>query len=102
MDDRIIGVIGQVLVGDALTNLLVPREHMLLWEKGLPEGEWRSAVQSAAEHPNMTRLSALLEGAFGVFLIYHAVRNVPRALPKHNAKQPMAGGSHQASPAHAE
>ncbi len=79
MDDRIIGIIGQLLVGDALTNLLVPREHMLLWHQGLPEGTWKSAVRCAAEQPNATRLSAVLEGIVGVYLIYHAVRQVPRA-----------------------
>ncbi len=79
MYDRLIGVVGQVLVGDALTNLLVPREHMLLWHPMLPEGKWKSAVRSAAEEPTGTRLTALLEAAFGIFLIYHAVRNVPRA-----------------------
>ncbi len=79
MDNRIIGIIGQLLVGDALTNLLVPREHMLLWEAKLPKGTWKSAVRSAAELPNATRLSAILEGIAGVWLIYHAVRDVPRA-----------------------
>ena len=74
MKPHIVEIIGQLLVGDGITCIVVPRRHMLLWRNVLPWRPWRALVQWLADHPNVTILGGFVEALFGLRLIVRAVR----------------------------
>lgn len=74
MNGRLLEILGQLLVGDAVTCLLVPRPHMLLWRDAFQARFWRDGVQWFADHPRTTAAVGLLEGAIGIGCIIRASR----------------------------
>lgn len=53
-------------IGDAVIELVAPREHSLLWEAG---PEWsRRAARFFAENPNLMRLLGAAQLGFGLWL----------------------------------
>lgn len=53
-------------IGDAVIELISPRQHSLLWEAG---PEWsRRVARFFAENPNLMRLLGLAQLGFGLWL----------------------------------
>ena len=75
---RILEIVGQMIVGDAVTCLIVPRRHMLLWRDALPWPWWRRMTQWLADSPRVTMAAGLVEGVIGVGLIVRASRGSSR------------------------
>ena len=59
-------------IGDAVIELVSPREHSLLWETG-PEGSRRLA-RFFADNPNLMRLLGASQLAFGLWLALRQYR----------------------------
>ena len=59
-------------IGDAVIELVSPREHSLLWETG-PEGGRRLA-RFFAENPSLMRLLGASQLAFGLWLALRQYR----------------------------
>ena len=59
-------------IGDAVIELVSPREHSLLWETG-PEGSRRLA-RFFAENPGLMRLLGASQLAFGLWLALRQYR----------------------------
>jgi hypothetical protein len=72
---RTVEVIGQTVVGDGITCLIVPRKHMLLWVDALPWRPWRTTVQWFADHKGVTAIVGLIECVIGVAMIVWASRD---------------------------
>ena len=53
-------------IGDAVVEVVSPRQHSLLWEAG-PEGT-RRVARFFAENPNLMRLLGLAQLGFGLWL----------------------------------
>jgi hypothetical protein len=53
-------------VGDAVIELVSPRQHSLLWEAG--PGWSRRVARFFAENPNLMRLLGLAQLGFGLWL----------------------------------
>lgn len=53
-------------VGDAVIELVSPRQHSLLWEAG--PGWSRRVARFFAENPNLMRLLGLVQLVFGLWL----------------------------------
>jgi hypothetical protein len=53
-------------VGDAVIELVSPRQHSLLWEAG--PGWSRRVARFFAENPNLMRLLGLVQLGFGLWL----------------------------------
>ena len=75
MNPRVIEILGQVVVGDGVTCLIVPRRHMLLWRDSLPWTWWRTMVQWFADNPWSTMLIGVAELIGGTWLIVRASRD---------------------------
>jgi hypothetical protein len=59
-------------MGDALVELVFPREHSLLWEGG---PEWsRRVARFFAENPNLMRLVGAAQLGFGLWLALRQYR----------------------------
>ena len=71
---RILEIVGQLLLGDGVTCLIVPRRHMLLWRDALGWQPWRGLVQWFADHPNVTILTGLAESLLGLWCIVRSSR----------------------------
>lgn len=69
---RALELIGQLLVGDGLTSLLVPAAHMRLWRDALPFPAWYRMAQWFADRPGVTRLFGSFSLTIGVWLIIKA------------------------------
>ena len=74
MNPRILEIVGQFMVGDGVTCVVVPRRHMLLWRDALPWQLWRAIVQWCADRPNATIVAGLVEALLGLRLILRANR----------------------------
>ena len=59
-------------IGDAVIELVAPREHSLLWETG-PEGS-RRVARFFAQNPNLMRLLGAAQLAFGLWLALRQYR----------------------------
>ncbi len=59
-------------MGDALVELISPRQHSLLWEVG-PEGS-RKVARFFADNPNLMRLLGAAQLAFGLWLALRQYR----------------------------
>ncbi len=75
MNPRVLEILGQVVVGDGITCLIVPRKHMLLWRDSLSWKWWRTMVQWFADNTWSTRLIGVAELAGGTWLIIKASRD---------------------------
>ncbi len=71
---RILEIVGQLLLGDGVTCLIVPRRHMLLWRDALGWQPWRSFVQWFADRPSVTILTGLAESLLGLWCIVRSTR----------------------------
>ncbi len=72
---RVLEIIGQTVVGDAITCFLVPRKHMRLWRNALPWPWWRNMVQWFIDRPRVTVATGVVEAIIGVALILRASRD---------------------------
>ncbi len=72
---RILEITGQLLLGDGVTCLIVPRRHMLLWRDALKWQPWRNLVQSCADRPNTVVLLGLVESLAGLWCIVRSSRD---------------------------
>ena len=59
-------------IGDAVIELVAPREHSLLWETG-PEGS-RRVARFFAQNPNLMRLLGAAQLAFGLWVALRQYR----------------------------
>ncbi len=59
-------------IGDAIIELVSPKEHSLLWETG-PEGS-RRVARFFAENPNLMRLLGASQLVFGLWLALRQYR----------------------------
>ena len=72
---RVLEIIGQLVVGDAVTCFLVPSKHMRLWRNALPFTQWRTLVQWFVDRPRATLAAGVIEIVIGVALILRANRD---------------------------
>jgi hypothetical protein len=61
-------------IGDAVIELVSPREHSLLWETG-PEGS-RRVARFFAKNPNSMRLLGAAQLTFGLWLALRQYRRL--------------------------
>jgi hypothetical protein len=66
MERRIKELVAIVTIGDGVVALLAPRGHALLWKMG--PARLRRAAQWFADRPNLLRLIAASQIAWGVWL----------------------------------
>jgi hypothetical protein len=66
------------MLGDGVTEMIVPRRHMLLWRDFLPWQPWRKLVQWFADRPTVTILVGVAESLLGLWCIVRASRQGPR------------------------
>lgn len=59
-------------MGDAIVELVSPREHSLLWEVG--PGWSRSVARFFAENPNLMRILGAAQLGFGLWLALRQYR----------------------------
>ena len=71
---RILEIVGQTVVGDGITCIIVPQRHMRLWVDAFPWRWWRTTVQWFIDRPGVTIVNGLLETALGLLLIVRASR----------------------------
>ena len=67
--------LGQVMLGDGITCLIAPRQHMRMWIDAFPWRPWRRLVGWYADHPGATIATGLIESAIAVALILRANRD---------------------------
>ena len=72
---RVLEIIGQAVLGDAITCFLVPVKHMRLWRTALPWPWWRGLVQWFVDRPRATIVAGVIETVIGVALILRANRD---------------------------
>jgi hypothetical protein len=65
-------LVGMILIGDGVLNLLQPRRHSALWNCG-PK-VYRDAARSLQIHPGTARGLGLAFVAFGIWLSKQAVK----------------------------
>ncbi len=73
---RVLEVVGQTVLGDGITCLIVPRKHMLLWRDAFRWQWWRKFVQWFTDRPNATIMTGLVECLIGLVMIRRANRDV--------------------------
>jgi hypothetical protein len=73
---RILEMAGQIILGDGVTCLIVPRKHMLLWRDAFSGQGWRRLVQWCADHPELTMLAGVAECVLGLVMIRRANRDM--------------------------
>jgi hypothetical protein len=74
MNPRLLEIIGQLIVGDGITCILVPRRHMLLWRDAFGSQLWRRMVQWFADNQGTTIMVGLAEALAGLWCILRANR----------------------------
>lgn len=72
---RILEVVGQTILGDGITCLIVPRRHMLLWRDALQRPGWRNVFQWFADRPRVTFMTGLVECLIGLGMIWRSSRD---------------------------
>jgi hypothetical protein len=72
---RILEIIGQLLFGDGVTCMIVPRRHMLLWRDAFNWQPWRNLIEWLADRPNTTILIGLVESLAGLWCIVRSSRD---------------------------
>ena len=73
---RLLETLAILLVGDAVLELLRPREHSLLWEAGPAPA--RRATRFFADRPHLMRLLGSAQLALGLWLALRQYRRNPR------------------------
>lgn len=63
---RLKEVLGILVIGDGVVALIAPVRHSRLWQFG-PTG-YQQFMQAFIDHPNTTRLSAVSQIVFGLWL----------------------------------
>jgi len=73
---RVLEIIGQTILGDGITCLMLPRKHWLLWVDAFPGlPAWRKLLLWYADRPKVTVATGLLECAIGTAMILRANRD---------------------------
>ena len=73
---RALEIIGQTILGDGITCLMLPRKHWLLWADAFPWAPtWRKLLLWYAGRPGVTVATGLLECAIGTTMILRANRD---------------------------
>jgi hypothetical protein len=73
---RIEEIVGQVVLGDGITCIIVPRQHMYLWADAFPSAPfWRRTVLWFAARPAVTIALGIVECLLGVIMIARASRH---------------------------
>lgn len=75
MFPRILEIVGQAVLGDGITCIILPRRHMRLWVDAFPWRWWRTTVQWFADRPAVTIANGLFESLLGLWMIVRANRN---------------------------
>ena len=73
---RVLEIVGQTVLGDGVTCLIVPRKHMLLWRDAFSWQWWRKFVQWFTDRPNATIVTGVVECLIGLAMIRRASRDV--------------------------
>jgi hypothetical protein len=72
---RMLEIAGQLMFGDGVTCMIVPRRHMRLWHDAFNWQPWRNLVQWCADRPNTTILIGLVESLAGLWCIVRSNRD---------------------------
>ena len=72
---RILEIVGQTILGDGVTCLIVPSKHMRLWRDAFAWQPWRNFVGWFEDRPNVTIVTGLVECLIGLAMIRRASRH---------------------------
>jgi hypothetical protein len=66
MKERLKDLTAVALVGGGIVGMMYPREHCMRWRVG-PAG-FRRMIDTFVAHPQLTRMLAVVETGFGIWL----------------------------------
>jgi hypothetical protein len=70
MKSRWEDLVGMILIGDGILNILRPRRHSAIWNCG--PRSYRKAAEKLTEHPQVARGMGLAFVALGIWLGWRA------------------------------